>query len=119
MILEAANGPLVYRQRARRVADSYGDDVGTWDAPEETLLVRAQVQADKLMRTSETETPSSDESKTQGHLYYSGKVEILETDRIRYGADVWRVEGMPITRYGLGSGSYTHAKLSRSVSNQE
>lgn len=119
MILESASGPLIYRQRAQLVEDSYGDMIASWDSPEETLLRKAQVQYDKLMRTKETDVADGDTASTHGHLYYySGPIDIAMTDRIRYGSEVWRIDGVAATRQSLGSGTYTHAKLIRFTSEE-
>lgn len=96
----------VYRLRATATTDSYGDPVDGWAAPERVRLHGAEVQPRK---SAETGAILTDEAA----LYVKGRADLTEADRIEFGGTVYTVDGKPIVRRGLATGTTTSANLVR------
>lgn len=106
--------PAVYRLRPGATEDSYGDPVESWDAPERVRLKGATLQ-DAHVYEAETESPVAHIVRGEKALFVPGVADLTEHDRIEVRGEVWRVNGVPTVRHGLGSASYTTAALTRST----
>ncbi|RAX48941.1 hypothetical protein DQ353_12540 [Arthrobacter sp. AQ5-05] len=107
----ASRTPPIFRLRASVTTDYYGDTVEDWENPVKAPLKRAQVQ--------DVETIADDGFtrrviKGQRLLIVPGAVDLAATDRVEIQGQVWRIEGLPVTRRGLASRVYTRATLTRS-----
>ncbi len=96
----------VTRLRPGTALDSDGDPVESWLTPDRLPLRAAQIQDGS---SEEDEQTLSGEKK----LFAPGRVDVLAEDRIEVGAEVWRVNGVPVVRSGLASGLFTTAHLTR------
>ena len=115
MILGLTTGPgqKVYRLRPGSRTDTYGDEIADdWSNPVPQLISRATVQP---VSSSETETPTADQIENERNLFVPGSPDLVSTDRVRIGDEVWRIVGDPFVRRGLASGTYTAARLRRVV----
>lgn len=110
MIFNATRAPKVYRIRAARSLDSYGDPVDDWDNPVRERLPRAILQA-----PSSVEVDGTGKRLVTGErsLYAPYPLDLTAEDRIEVGGEVWRVDGDPIIRQGFAMGVYTTATLVR------
>jgi head-tail adaptor len=115
MIFESAyeTDAAVFRQRATTTTDTYGDPVESWSSPSELRLRGAIVDSPESF---EVEQPDSRRTTAERVLYVPGAPDVKETDRIRSGAEVWRVDGLPVVHRTLASGTYTLAELKRVTS---
>ncbi|AYN57730.1 head-to-tail stopper [Arthrobacter phage DrManhattan] len=102
--------PPIYRLRAVAGTDSYGDPVESWTTPTKTLLRGAHVQAAQTDEDDGNDRRTIRDEKT---LFVPGAADLTENDRIEIDGRVWRVNGLPTVRRGLGSGTYTTATLTR------
>lgn len=102
--------PPIYRLRATAGTDSYGDPVESWTNPTKTRLRGAHVQASQ---TDEDEGNDRRTIRDEKTLFVPGAADLTENDRIEIDGRVWRVNGLPVVRRGLGSSSYTTATLTR------
>jgi hypothetical protein len=102
----------VYRLRAVERADSVGDTVRTWDAPERTRIRGADIQ--EVASTSDGVTVVR--SNNERRLLIDGpRPDLTELDRIEYRGEVWRIDGEPLTKPALAMDTLTVAKLVRHV----
>jgi head-tail adaptor len=104
--------PAVYRLRAVAGVDSYGDPVESWTTPERVRLKGATVQD---VRTEEVEGSTRTIVRGEKALFVPGAVDLTEDDRIEVSGEVWRVNGPPTVRRGLGSATFTTATLTRTT----
>ncbi|AYN58490.1 head closure Hc1 [Arthrobacter phage Liebe] len=102
--------PPVYRLRAGTTTDSYGDPVESWDAPDRVRLRGASVQD---VTVAEGEGVARRVIRREWTLFAPGAVDLTADDRVEYEGDVWRVDGDPATKRGLGSAVYTVCALTR------
>ncbi|QNO12671.1 head-to-tail stopper [Arthrobacter phage Snek] len=112
-MLLSSPGPKtpVYRLRAVAALDSYGDPIESWAAPAKTRLFGARVQDTK---TDEEDSTGRRIVRGEKTLFAPGVADLTEDDRIEYEGQIWRVNGVPSVRRGLGSLSFTTAYLTRS-----
>lgn len=108
MILQNPSGPPVYRLRASTGTDSYGDPVEGWDTPDRLRLRGATVQDVSVVEDEGVERRII---RGQKRLYIPGKADVTEDDRVEVDGEVWKVDGTPVFRTGLGSSRYTTAVL--------
>lgn len=104
--------PPIYRLRATATTDSYGDPVESWTTPERVLLKGAHVQ---VATTNEVDGDDRHIIRGEKTLFVPGAVDLTENDRIEVEGLVWRVNGVPVVRRGLGSLTYTTANLTRTA----
>lgn len=114
MILSSPYGfqPPIYRLRATATTDSYGDPVESWTTPTRTLLKGAHVQA---AQTDEVDGDDRHTIRDEKTLFVPGAADLTEGDRIEIDGLVWRVNGLPTVRRGLGSSTFTTATLTRNA----
>lgn len=112
MLLSSRASATVTRLRAGTTLDSDGDPVESWAVPVRALLRGAQVQP-----VSSTEDDGARRLiEGEALLIVPGSPDLKATDRVEVGAEVWRVNGTPVVRRGLASGSYTSVALTRIAS---
>lgn len=109
MILSSGSA-TAYRLRARVAEDSRGEVVRSWTDPERVRIPRATFR-----RRSSTELADVDGSRlaADAALYIVGAFDLEPDDRIEADGEVWRVDGEPLVRRGLGSQTFTSAALAR------
>lgn len=110
LLTPSPSSPPVYRLRAGLAQDSYGDPVESWDVPERVRLRGASVQD---VSVAEGEGVTRRVIRREWTLFAPGAVELTADDRVEYDGDVWRVDGDPATKRGLGSAVYTVCTLTR------
>ena len=114
MILTGYSKPSsIYRLRAGTTLDSDGDPVESWDTPDRLKLVGAEIQD---VSTVEEEGVSKRILQGEKVLFVRRLVDVKAEDRIESEGEIWRVNGEPVKRSGLASGSYTKAALTRTSS---
>jgi hypothetical protein len=96
----------VYRLRAGSGVDSYGDPVESWTTPDRYLLKGAILQDAKSEETGAI-------LHSEKVLLVPGEPDLTEADRIEHDGDAWRVNGVPTTKTGLASRTFTVATLTR------
>lgn len=104
------SSPPVYRLRPGSGTDSYGDPVQSWDVPDRVRLRGASVQDVSVV---EDEGVAKRILRGERTLFVRGAADLTADDRIEYEAEVWRVNGDPTIKRGLGSAVYTVCALSR------
>jgi hypothetical protein len=97
------------RLRPGRSTDTYGDEVETWDAPDRKRIPRAQLQRGPSTET-EGERPLLED---EALLLIIGAFSLSETDRVEADGHTWRVDGTPLVRRSLATGSHVAARLKR------
>jgi head-tail adaptor len=102
--------PKVYRLRPGVATDGYGDPVASWDNPDSKLLPRAELQA---VSSDETESARATKLTNERVLFVPYAADLTDSDRVKVGAEVWRVDGEVLVRRGLASPVYTTANLVR------
>lgn len=105
-----SKGSSVYRLRPGTALDSDGDPVESWDSPDRLKLVGAEIQD---VSTIEEEGAAKRILQGEKTLFVRRLVDVKAEDRIELDGNQWRVNGDPVKRSGLASGSYTKAALTR------
>ncbi|WWV91842.1 head closure Hc1 [Microbacterium phage phiMiGM15] len=108
-MLAGQSGAAVTRLRPGTTTDTYGDDVESWTAAERKRIPRAQLQ-----RGPSTETEGERRLlENEALLLIIGAFDLTEDDRVEFAGLVWRVEGTPLVRRSLATGTHVSARLSR------
>ena len=110
MILGNRRGPKVYRLRPGTRTDGYGDPVEDWDAPVKVELKRATFDD---VTSAEEDGVVRRLVRNERQLFVPGKADLTLADRVEIEGVAWRVDGDPVVRRGLASGTYTTATLRR------
>ncbi len=109
-MLGSIPGPPVYRLRPVESVDSVGDPIRSWDDPEREPLKRATVEEVSSREADGTIVRLDGERRL---LIDGPRPDLTATDRIEYLADVWRIDGDPLTKPALAMETLTVAKLIR------
>lgn len=99
----------IYRLRPSTIEDYYGETTETWDPPQREQLHKATAQAPTVVEEGSIARRVVVEGERR--LYVPGRADLTSADRVEIDGEVWRVNGDPVVRSGLGSAVYTTAKL--------
>jgi head-tail adaptor len=98
-----------YRLRARVAEDSRGEIRRSWTDPERVKIPRV---ADFQRRGSrELVDANGDRDLADARLYLVGAFDLEGDDRVEVDGEVWRIDGKPVARRGLGSSTVTSVAL--------
>lgn len=88
------HGRTVYRQRAKTIRDAYADaDVDAdWSDPDEVPIPGAFIAQSSTSLVGSATREQALESKS---LYCAPDADVQKGDRIRDGADVYTIDGIP------------------------
>ncbi|PPG39465.1 hypothetical protein [Pseudoclavibacter sp. RFBA6] len=111
MLLGRPNEGAVYRQRAGERTDGYGETVADdWTNPVEKRLRGASLQT---RARSEDDDALGAALSTDRVLHVPGRADLAESDRIRVGTKIYRVDGEVVHYKSLAGQSFTSAAIVR------